>query len=209
VNTLKSKAVIDHRICFVGDSFVQGTGDPLCLGWAGRVTQDAIARGINITHYNLGIRRDTSRDIAARWQQECAARLSADCEALVVFSFGVNDTSLFEGVQRVSKEESLANFQSILRTASSSYKVLMIGPPPMPDGAHNRCIAQLDKQFAELAAALNVPYLSVFEVLRKDEHWLKEAIANDFAHPGKHGYERLARLVQEWSEWWFSPTYRA
>lgn len=73
----------------------------------------------------------------------------------------------------------------------------------MPDSAHNRRVAQLDKQFAELAAALNVPYLCVFAVLRKDEHWLKEAIANDFAHPGKQGYERLARLVQDWSEWRF------
>ncbi|CAL60946.1 putative lipase/esterase [Herminiimonas arsenicoxydans] len=203
MNTLKLKPATDHRICFVGDSFVQGTGDPLCLGWAGRVAQDAVARGINLTHYNLGIRRDTSRDIAARWQQECAARLPADYEALVVFSFGVNDTSIVEGVLRVAEEESIDNFQSILRTASSSYKVLMIGPPPMPDSVHNRRVAQLDKQFAELAATLNVPYLSVFEVLRKDAHWLKEAIANDFAHPGKQGYECLARLVQEWSEWWF------
>jgi acyl-CoA thioesterase-1 len=202
VSTSHSK--IDYRICFVGDSFVQGTGDPLCLGWVGRVAQDAIACGINLTHYNLGIRRDTSRDIAARWQQECAARLPADCEAFVVFSFGVNDTSIFEGVQRVSEQESLANFQNILRTASSSYKVLMIGPPPMPDSAHNRRVAQLDKQFAELAATLDVPYLSVFEVLRKDEHWVKEAIANDFAHPGRHGYERLAGLVQEWSKWCFT-----
>ena len=134
----------------------------------GRVTQDAVARGINLTHYNLGIRRDTSSDIAERWQQECAARLPADCEALVVVSFGVNDTSIFEGVQRVSEEESLSNFQRILRTASASYKVLVIGPPPMPDSAHNRRVAQLDKQFTELAATLNVPHLSVFEVLRKD-----------------------------------------
>ena len=199
----KPKASTDHRICFVGDSFVQGTSDPLCLGWTGRVTQDAVARGVNVTHYNLGIRRDTSRDIAARWEQECAARLPADCEQHVVFSFGVNDTSIFEGVQRVSEEESIANFQNILRTASSSYEVLVIGPPPMPDSIHNRRVERLDKQFSELAATLNVPYLSVFEVLRKDEHWLREAIANDFAHPGKYGYARLAGLVQNWSRWWF------
>jgi acyl-CoA thioesterase-1 len=203
VNDAKLKATTDHRICFVGDSFVQGTSDPLCLGWVGRVTQDAVARSINLTHYNLGIRRDTSRDIAARWEQECAARLPADCEQHVVFSFGVNDTSIFEGTQRVSEEESIANFQNILRTASSSYEVLVIGPPPMPDSAHNRRVERLDKQFSELAVKLNVQYLSVFEVLRKDEHWLKEAIANDFAHPGTHGYERLAELIQNWSGWWF------
>lgn len=51
----------------------------------------------------------------------------------------------------------------------------------MPDSAHNRHLAQLGKQFAELAATLNVRYLSAFEDLRKDEYWLKEAIANDFA----------------------------
>lgn len=197
------KASTDHRICFVGDSFVQGTSDPLCLGWVGRVVQDAGARGFNLTHYNLGIRRDTSRDIASRWEQECAARLPADCEQLVVFSFGVNDTSIYEGALRVPEEESLANCRSILKAASARYQTLMIGPPPMPDAPHNRRVAQLDKQFADIAADLNVPYLSVFEVLRKDEHWLKEAIANDFAHPRQQGYDRLAGLVQDCSEWWF------
>ncbi|MES2024144.1 MAG: GDSL-type esterase/lipase family protein [Pseudomonadota bacterium] len=199
----KPKASTDHRICFVGDSFVQGTSDPLCLGWAGRVTQDAVARGINVTHYNLGIRRDTSRDIAARWEQECAARLPADCEQHVVFSFGVNDSAIYEGVLRVPEEESLANCENILRSASARYKTLMVGPPPMPDAPHNRRVAQLDQKFAEIAARLNIQYLSIFENLRKDEHWLKEAIANDFAHPRKYGYDRLAGLVQNWSGWWF------
>ncbi|WP_076592174.1 DUF459 domain-containing protein [Herminiimonas arsenitoxidans] len=199
----KPKSNTDHRICFVGDSFVQGTSDPLCLGWAGRVTQDAVARGINITHYNLGIRRDTSRDIAARWEQECAARLPADCEQHVVFSFGVNDSAIYEGVLRVPEEESLANCKNILQSASARYKTLMVGPPPMPDAPHNRRVAQLDQKFAEIAARLNIQYLSIFETLRKDEHWLKEAIANDFAHPRKYGYDRLAGLVQNWSGWWF------
>jgi len=203
VSDYHPKAKTDHRICFVGDSFVQGTSDPLCLGWAGRITQDAVARGTNITHYNLGIRRDTSRDIAARWEQECAARLPTDCEQLVVFSFGVNDSSIFEGSLRVPEEESLANCERILRSAAARYKTLMVGPPPMPDAPHNRRVTHLDKQFAEIAAGLNVPYLSVLEVLRKDEHWLKEAIANDFAHPGKFGYDRLADLVREWPGWWF------
>lgn len=27
----------DLRICFLGDSFVAGVGDPRCLGWAGRL----------------------------------------------------------------------------------------------------------------------------------------------------------------------------
>lgn len=26
------------RICFIGDSFVNGTGDDTCLGWVGRIS---------------------------------------------------------------------------------------------------------------------------------------------------------------------------
>ena len=55
------------RLCFIGDSLVNGTGDPTGLGWVGRVTASARRRGHDVTTYNLGIRRDTSADIAARW----------------------------------------------------------------------------------------------------------------------------------------------
>ena len=61
--------VTDIRICFIGDSSVNGTGDPLCLGWTGRVCATAIKLGYPSTHYNLGIRRETSADIAARWRK--------------------------------------------------------------------------------------------------------------------------------------------
>jgi acyl-CoA thioesterase I len=81
----------DHRVCFVGDSFVQGTGDTAGGGWVRRVTAAAAGAGCDITAYNLGVRRDTSADIAARWQAECDARLRAECSPYLVFSFGAND----------------------------------------------------------------------------------------------------------------------
>ena len=61
----------DIRICFIGDSYVQGTGDPECLGWAGRLCVTARRDGHEVTGYNLGVRRETSRDIAHRWLSEC------------------------------------------------------------------------------------------------------------------------------------------
>jgi hypothetical protein len=48
------------RICFVGESFVNGTGDPECLGWTGRICVGANKKGYDITYYNLGVRRETS-----------------------------------------------------------------------------------------------------------------------------------------------------
>ncbi len=63
------------RICFIGDSFVNGTGDDEALGWTGRIVATARAEGRDVTHYNLGIRRDTSADIAERWRAEVERRL--------------------------------------------------------------------------------------------------------------------------------------
>jgi lysophospholipase L1-like esterase len=51
----------DVRVCFLGDSFVAGVGDPHCLGWAGRLAALSHARGLLLTVYNLGVRRDTTR----------------------------------------------------------------------------------------------------------------------------------------------------
>ena len=89
----------DHRVCFIGDSFVQGTGDPERLGWTGRVLRTPAWR--EVTGYNLGVRRDTSADIARRWQAECAARLPYGIDSAgVVFHFGTNDTTVENGALR-------------------------------------------------------------------------------------------------------------
>ena len=65
----------DVRICFFGDSFTVGVGDPLGVGWVVPVVAAAGAAGHAVTAYNLGIRRDTSLDISRRWALEAAERL--------------------------------------------------------------------------------------------------------------------------------------
>ena len=69
----------DLRLCFVGDSFVHGTNDPEYLGWTGRLSILARGRGHMLTCYNLGVRRDTSSAIAARWELETERRLPDSC----------------------------------------------------------------------------------------------------------------------------------
>ena len=70
------------RPCFVGDSFINGTGDDTCLGWVGRVCAAMRASGRDLTLYNLGIRRDTSADIAVRWLDETSRRLPQGVDGL-------------------------------------------------------------------------------------------------------------------------------
>ena len=191
----------DGRICFVGDSFVNGTGDPACLGWTGRLCVAAHQDGQEITYYNLGIRRQTSREIVQRWQAEVAARLPVGYDGRVVFSFGVNDTTLEDGKEHVPLAETLEHARHILLAARASFPTLMVGPPPVLDEAHNRRIVRLSEQLALLCEAVAVPYLEVVAPLQQMSIWQEELAANDGAHPRAAGYAALAHLIEEWPAW--------
>jgi lysophospholipase L1-like esterase len=196
----------DLRICFVGDSFVNGTGDPACLGWAGRICATAWQQGHEITYYNLGIRRQTSRDIVQRWQAEVTARLPEGSDGRIVFSFGVNDTTIENGKERVALDESIENARTILQSAKSFFPTIMVGPPPILEEEYNLRIARLSQQFVLVCATLEIPYLEIFTPLRHTREWQEEIASNDGAHPRAAGYTELARLVQDWSAWqaWFA-----
>jgi lysophospholipase L1-like esterase len=194
----------DIRICFIGDSFVSGTGDPLCLGWTGRVSAAAIRQGYAITYYNLGIRRETSADIVVRWRDECARRLPPHVDGRVVFSFGVNDTATEQGRQRVPLEATLHHLRAMVQDAQRLYPTMVVGPPPVTEAGHNRRITVLCRAMAEVAQPLGVPYLSVCERLGQDQTWIQEAAEYDGAHPRQGGYAALAALVKAWPTWWFA-----
>ena len=193
------------RICFVGESFINGTGDPQCLGWAGRICAQACYLGHDVTYYNLGVRRETSPELRQRWQQEVSYRLRPEHQGRIVFSFGVNDTTIENGKTRVALETSLENARHILKIAKQMFPVLMVGTPPVGDDEQNQTIACLSAGFAAICDEINVPYLEVFTALQASKVWINEVKANDGAHPRAEGYMQLAQLVQNWQPWlsWF------
>lgn len=195
----------DTRICFVGDSFVNGTGDRECLGWTGRVCAAACRQGYNVTYYNLGIRRETSADIRDRWQSEVERRLPESCDRRVVFSFGVNDTTIENGRRRVDPKDSINNARQILTEAKRSLPVLMVGPALVGETEQNQRICDLSGRLAVLCQELGVPFLEIAGPLQRSAVWVAEAIANDGAHPSAAGYGELAELVRGWGAWreWF------
>jgi acyl-CoA thioesterase I len=95
----------DHRILFFGDSFVAGVGDPTGLGWVGRVVAASHDAGRPLTAYNLGVRRDTATDVAARWRAEAAARMRCTGARYgLVLGLGVNDMTEEGGRLRVAPD---------------------------------------------------------------------------------------------------------
>ncbi|MEA5553971.1 GDSL-type esterase/lipase family protein [Anabaena cylindrica UHCC 0172] len=196
----------EFRICFLGESFVNGTGDPECLGWTGRICVNAIKRGYDITYYNLGVRRETSTELKNRWLREVTYRLPKEYDGRIVFSFGANDTSLENGKIRVSLEESISNAWQILSTAKQLYPVLMVSTAPCADKEQNQRIANLSHEFALVCQELNIPYLDVFSKLINSHIWLEESKNNDGTHPKSGGYKEFAKIVDNWDAWlnWFS-----
>lgn len=180
-----------------------GVGDPLLLGWAGRLGQRAIADGVGLTAYNLGVRRQTSADVLNRFVSECEQRLLAGTDARVVLSFGVNDATHENGQPRVDPEGSATNLTKLLGAAAErGWPVLLVGPCPVDDPEHNARTAELDERFAAIGAAADVPYVRVHEALLASALWMREVRAGDGAHPGAAGYDVLAELVlPHWREW--------
>jgi lysophospholipase L1-like esterase len=194
------------RVCFVGESFVNGTGDSTHLGWAGRLCIALSQQAYQVTYYNLGIRGETSTELSYRWQSEAERRLRVGDDNRIVFSFGTNDTTVENNKLRVELTDSLKNARQILSDAKCRYPVLMISPPPTADFERHDRVQKLSENFATICQELKIPYLDVFTPLLSSTTWMAEVTVGDGSHPNFAGYEELFQLVQNWPHWsnWFA-----
>lgn len=184
----------DVRACFVGDSYVAGTGDPAVLGWVGRVAAAAIASGVRLSTYNLGIRGDTASMVADRLAAESRPRLAAAEDPRLVVSFGVNDTVLRDGARRAEPDETLGALRRV-HALAGEVPVFLVGPPATSDPDQNRRLAALDAALTTEAAVLGVPVLSVFAATLGSPVWQEQVAADDGYHPRAEGYAVLAEAV--------------
>jgi acyl-CoA thioesterase I len=185
----------DLRLLVFGDSFVAGVGDPCGQGWVGRVVAAAFAAGCPITAYSLGVRRETSVEVAVRWRFEAMTRLAPGADCRVVFAVGANDTTLEEGAQRVAPERSRMALEKMLdQAAEQALPAAVAGPPPVGDHAQRARCAALSGAFGELCAERAVPFWPVTD-LADSRVWIEEQAVGDGAHPAAGGYDVLARAL--------------
>ncbi len=207
------------RLCFVGDSLTAGTGDAECRGWPGRAAAAETARGHDVSAYNLGVRGETSTDIAARWEAECRPRLPEYADGRLVFMLGLNDAADMNGAGvRVAQDRSVAAARAILSRAVTWRPALWLGPTPVhAEGAtvspgpgiryHFDAgrTAALNDAYRSVAATLDVPYLDLHAALATDPAWTRALEAGDGVHPAAEGYALIAARLAEWAPWraWF------
>jgi lysophospholipase L1-like esterase len=186
----------DRRLLCFGDSFVAGVGDPRGQGWVGRVVEAAHAAGRPLMAYNLGVRRETSVEVAVRWRFEAMPRLLASADCRVVFAVGANDTTIEGGRERVPPDRSCMALGKMLdQAAALDLPVAVAGPPPAGDAEQQARVVALSDAFAELCAARELPFWPVAETLLASRTWLDEAATGDGAHPAAGGYDLLARTL--------------
>jgi len=186
------RLVTDRRLLVFGDSFIAGTGDPTGLGWVGRVVAACYADGVALTAYALGIRGQSSVQVAARWRAEAQPRIDPACDCRAVFSFGTNDS----GAAAITPERSMQTLATVLDEAATlGLRTYVVGPPPVGEAQRDDRVAALSDAFADVAAGRGVPFVSLIEPLRASQAWTREAAAGDGAHPAAGGYDELARLV--------------
>lgn len=200
----------DLRLLCFGDSFVAGVGDPRGQGWVGRVVEAAHAAGRPLMAYNLGVRRETSVEVAVRWRFEAMPRLLAGADCRVVFAVGANDTTVEHGTVRVTPERSCMALDKMLdQAAALGRPAAVAGPPPAGDAEQQARVVALSEAFAEVCAARGVPFWPVAQTLLASRTWLDEAAAGDGAHPAAGGYDLLAQALIDGGllDWLHAPAH--
>lgn len=199
-----SATEVDRRVLVFGDSIVAGVGDPEGRGWVGRVVAESRAAGLPLTAYPLGVRRQTSIEVAERWRAEAQPRIVADADCRVVFAVGVNDMTIAEGACRVEPAVSAATLAGMLdQAAELGLPALVVGPSPVCDPKHTARLKDLTERYRHECARRGVAFIGVLEALVASAIWLREAEAGDGAHPAAVGYDTLASLVPAggWLDW--------
>ena len=193
----------DVGLCFVGDGFVAGYGDPRALGWVsrvvGRTDLSGTAEGGSLTSYNLGVRGSSSADVMNRWRAECPARWAGRSERRLVIGVGAEDVA-----QGVTTARSRLNLANVLDEASSTgIATFVVGPTPTLDAEVNAKLQVLADALADVCARRGVPYVDCFAPLLSHDQWQSDLAAGDTVHPGQAGYGLMAWLVLNggWTRW--------
>ena len=118
-----------------------------------------------------------------------------------MFSFGTNDSVLENGQRRVGTFETLENARSILVRAKGMWPTAMLGPPWTSVEDVDEGNGVLSRKLGELCEEIGVPFLSLYEKLKGNEVWAREAEAGDGIHPNAGGYGLISKAVAEWSAW--------
>lgn len=189
----------DIGLCFVGDAFVAGYGDPKALGWVSRVLARTPVHDADLTAYNLGVRGESSAEVMSRWRVECPPRWAGRSERRLVVGVGAGDVA--RGITTARSRLNLANVLDEAMTTGIA--TFVVGPTPVLDAEQNARLEVLSAAQGDVCSRRGVPFVDCFGPLRDHEQWQSDLAAGDTVHPGQAGYGLIAWLVLHagWQDW--------
>lgn len=189
----------DVRICVVGDSFVNGYGDPRSLGWVGRVIARTPTDEVTLTAYNLGVRGDSSADVLSRWREETSRRWQDGCDNRLVVAVGHNDAPA--GLSLARTRLNIANI--VDGAVTEGLRPFVVGPPPALDPAVTEQMRPIVSAQQDVCSRRGVTFVDCLTPLTSHDQWHADLATGDGVHPGQTGYGLLAWLVLHsgWGTW--------
>lgn len=177
---------------FFGDSITLGVNDnEQPGGYVSRLAllaaQDKAFAMPPATFYNLGARRQTLRQIEARFEQEYTARLMPGIRSRLAFCTGTVD--IMGGTDPVQLSREVLRLVTRARDIAPT---LFICPFPVADDTACRALATFAALARQACHSLNVPCISLFDSLIEQDF---RSLLTDAVHPGPQGNALLARLL--------------
>jgi acyl-CoA thioesterase-1 len=195
----------NQTILFIGDSITDASRDynnpdSMGVGYASMASAwlDATYPQLNLKFYNRGINGNKTKDLRARWDEDCIA-LKPDWVSIMI---GVNDSWRFvDHNDYVSPEEFEDNYRTILESAREKLdcRFILIEPFLLHiDGLnyekwHNdldpkiQIIRRLSREYQTLYVPFDGVFASVSGI-RPPAFW-----AEDGVHPSNAGHMLMAK----------------
>jgi len=192
---------MSKRICVFGSSIGHGHNDIEKGGWCDRLKVYYFASAYDVSVYNLSISGAMSRDLVARFAEECDVRRPK----IVIISIGMNDSTFDSDMEecRVPLKETKQNIKKLIEISNKNKRqVVIIGltavdekkvvPVPWAENLSykNIYIKEYDKAIEEIAKDNNIPYCFMFDLLKKED-------LDDGLHPNAQGHKKMFERIKD------------
>lgn len=202
-NSFDKGVMTDINICVLGDDLVMNGVDGQDVGWIGRLAESAnLAQG-PITFYYLGVRGQTSEQVAERLE-ELTVRLPKGADNRLILGFGLADTLMVDQKPQLSSQASAEALKKIVLATRSHYKMFMVGLAPVYDPQRNSRLKRLNGVYRDMCSKARIPFVDVFATLADDVQYKRELVQGDKVNPGSKGHQKIFDLVANDRAWWFS-----
>lgn len=192
-----------NKILVFGDSITYGQLDLEMGGWVNRLrlrlANDSSIASCHV--FNMGISGQTTAEVLERMDRECAGRVLADFNNIIVIAAGINDSQLIDKVPVADEEELRHNIKALIETGKDfTSKVVCLGLTPVDDSRTNPVtwdrsrrwqserVVSYDEIISSVCSEMGVRYVYVYDQI-------DPATNADGLHPSEEGHEKLAEIM--------------